>query len=355
MLKIILHVLFLSVLSVQWVHAQVDQWEPVNNGLEDLKVLALAVDADGRIFAGTDTGRIFRSVDSGENWEDVTHNVNLFKVSRLAAAPDGTLYTAYEYPRDEGLMTYVYRSVDHGDTWTPFVDGLPEQIDRLQCLEVSPDGTLYVGVGNTEWDTTGLYRLNSSTNRMELFNVFPGGITVTMEFDGPDVIYLGEGIILDGNGVDVSKDGGQTFHRLGNFPHLGLPVSAMHVDKDGYFYAASMGSYPYRLDWSWVELSNGLPDDGWPEEPSNSGYTVVAIESRPDPFGDMFIATDRYGVFRTVRHGAIWEDVNQGLTNLNATELVCDSEGTLFVATDGGGVFRSTPTVPVELAMFQVE
>lgn len=50
-----------------------------------------------------------------------------------------------------------------------------------------------------------------------------------------------------------------------------------------------------------------------------------------------------------------WIDVNRGLTNLNVTELVCDSEGTPFAATDGGGVFRSTRTVPVTVSEFLVE
>lgn len=81
----------------------------------------------GELWTGSNDGRIHLSRDNGTSWTDVTPDdlpdpstVNRIDVSRHRP---GTAYiAAYRYRLDD-FAPYIYRTTDHGQTWTRLADG----------------------------------------------------------------------------------------------------------------------------------------------------------------------------------------------------------------------------------------
>ena len=144
--------------------------------------LAIAVDASatGRFYAGTESGEVFRSNDSGRSWSPVGTGLPGAPVLELTASyrtnPDlyatvagggvfrnrsssGTWSAAGTgLPSSEGIRVCadpqssnvlyaatgggVYRSVDSGDSWAPFSDGIPQGLGVRQVMTNSTGRSL---------------------------------------------------------------------------------------------------------------------------------------------------------------------------------------------------------------------
>lgn len=95
----------------------------------------------GAIYAATYDG-VQRSLDGGVSWARVTPRD---KVGWRAVAADpgspGTVYAAIS--RSYNIQPEVYRSTDHGTTWTKVGEGLP--VMPLVALEVDDAGDVYAG------------------------------------------------------------------------------------------------------------------------------------------------------------------------------------------------------------------
>ena len=61
------------------------RWEPVNCGLTDLRVTAIAIDEEGTIFVGTKGGKVFVSTDNGDRWSMIDGSPINLKVTALLA------------------------------------------------------------------------------------------------------------------------------------------------------------------------------------------------------------------------------------------------------------------------------
>jgi len=79
-------------------------------GLQERGISSLCIDSEDRIFAGGSGGRIFRSTDDGENWEEMIRMDNEMFFDFDVTSEDHIL---------AGCLTGIYRSLDHGVTWEP--------------------------------------------------------------------------------------------------------------------------------------------------------------------------------------------------------------------------------------------
>jgi hypothetical protein len=89
---------------------------------------------DARVlWVGTDDGNVQVTRDGGLTWTNVTANFtgvpNGTFVTRVVAssAARGTAYVAFDGHRQGNFTPYLFRSVDFGKTWTPAVNGLPNE------------------------------------------------------------------------------------------------------------------------------------------------------------------------------------------------------------------------------------
>jgi len=135
------------------------------------------------IYTGADDGRLMGTRDGGENWTELTPDVEMLPertyVSRVvpSAHREGTVYATFDGHQTGDYSPHVFRSDDYGASWTRITTGLPE------------------------WSVN----------------------VITEHADAENLLFLGNEV-----GVYLSLDRGQSWHRLDNgFPTV--PVDDLKI------------------------------------------------------------------------------------------------------------------------------
>ncbi len=319
-------------------------WTPVNSGLTTQDIYALAAN-DQFIFAGTIGGGVFRSADRGANWARVNSGLPKLEIyalkvvgeSLIASTPGG-----------------VFRSRDQGQNWLP--SNLQQPAFAFESLGANIFAATYdkgvflstdQGESWTEINAglTNKFTQALTTNGQALFVGFPGGAArlsgeaqswtaassgllnqfVNAALASGDHLFAG----TLGGGVFRSSDRGQSWTAAS----AGLPANAniqSLVSNGATLWAATFGDGVYVLDnqrapnASWRAVSNGL---------ANRLVNKLFLSG-----ATLYAGTDG-GVFRSNNGGSSWTALTAGLINLRVVSFTF-TNGTLYAGTDGGGVFR---------------
>jgi len=113
-----------------------ESWDDVTNTLPDRYPMDLAVSPDNDrmvyvVFGGFGSGHVYKSTDAGDNWSDITGSLPDIPTLSIAVDP---LEPDYVYI---GNDIGVYVSQDAGTTWNTFMEGLPEAVIAMD-LSISP-------------------------------------------------------------------------------------------------------------------------------------------------------------------------------------------------------------------------
>jgi photosystem II stability/assembly factor-like uncharacterized protein len=273
-------------------------WHPVNQGLSNLAVQALALDPNGkRLFAGTLGGGVFRSDDAGESWHPINKGLTTHVILSLLA-DNGVLYVG----TDGGG---VFRSID-GESWAPSNTKLG--YFRVQSLTADAAGVYAATIGGVYRSAPGDEWVSAST-----------GITA-------------------------------------------LPVQAMAVAADGSPYiGTATGVFRLTTDGRWDAITTGLPDssvthlvagkdilyaatpqgvfrlaDARQWEPLNAGLSNFdSLSLATDGAGALYVWTVD-GAFRL--DGARWTRINSTFT---------DSSGPLEIGAKDGAIYLCVCSHPI--------
>ena len=108
--------------------------------------------AEGLLYAGTDDGRLHVSRDGGATWTDVAGAVpGLPEGAWIAGLEpsrhhEGRVYAVSNNYRNDDYANYLYRSDDHGATWTSVLGDLPpERVLRTVREDPRNPDVLFVG------------------------------------------------------------------------------------------------------------------------------------------------------------------------------------------------------------------
>ena len=136
-----------------------------------------------------------------------------------------------------------------------------------------------------------------------------------------------------GNGVFRSFNNGDRWTNVSeNISNL--YVSAILVDNTNIFAGAIDGKV-YRsqnkknIDWTQTILRE-----------NNTAISALLNDQKREE--KLWAATSGNGVWETKDRGENWQQINEGLTNLNVTTLTINSKSQLFAGTAGNGVFVYT-------------
>ncbi len=181
-------------------NASGDRWSVVTTGLDEILVHALALGADGTLYAGTSGKGILRFKANSTGWVRMHHGLkdhegmieNFIRV--LTIDPDGGIYAG---TFDGG----VFRSADGGSTWRPISRALPN--DSIRGIIFNKRG-LFVATGHGIFKTVDHGRqwipLNKGLTNM--------AVQVFVESDG-GLLYAGTNA-----GAYRSDDDGQTWQAI---------------------------------------------------------------------------------------------------------------------------------------------
>jgi hypothetical protein len=286
---------------------------------------------DSIVFAGANSA-FFRSSDYGLTWDTVPGALTHATLTALLCIPRRT-FSGQDLLFAGAAYKGIFRSSDNGVHWVDIGLGLNvssySEIFLAADTNFSRNGKDILFVGNV-----GVSRVYSSTDLGDHWTPAQSGLPATALKSlivSDSCVYAGMSL-----GVYISRDKGANW----NPTAAGMPstsVSSLAVStitgQPQLFAATDSGVYVTfggESAWSRIEFDPPVP-------------RVFALSSP----GEQLLAATDWGVYRSTLSWSSWSAANNGLTNLQATDVAImppDDQNTntcMFVGTFGGGVFRS--------------
>jgi len=312
------------------------------DGSDDLIVDSLIVDSSNSktLFAGVwrvdrPDGGLYVSRDGGKTWQAVAA-LRGQSIRSLAQAPsDPNILIA-------GSLDGVFRSEDHGATWTRISpaagEPLSREIHEVESLAIDPrkPEVVYAGTWHLPWKTTdgGAHWHNIKQGVIDDSDVF----SIIVDPQKPSVVYASAC-----SGIYKSENGGELFHKIQGIPATARRTRVLMQDtrhREVVYAGTTEGLYRTR-------------DAGRVWEPlTGSDVIVNDIYLDPEHEGRLLLATDRGGVLASDDGGASFHGSNQGFSARKIEALVVERDnpdhilagvvndktyGGVFETNDGGG------------------
>lgn len=118
----------------------------------------------GVLYVGTTDGNVWRTLDDGAEWTDVTAGLADRYVTDIKASPTdaATVYVSLSGYKDNDVTPHLFISTDYGDTWQDFSGDLPQiAINDIYVLPEQDDQIIFVA---TE---VGVYGTNNGGENWE--------------------------------------------------------------------------------------------------------------------------------------------------------------------------------------------
>lgn len=255
-----------------------------------------------KIFAGTDSNRIFSSSDNGNTW----------------------------FVTFPGIIDWGYV------TMTSFKDTI---------VQVSKNGTVFVSKNNGEiWDYVGIFKpyINSlAFNGSDLFAGTREGVFRSRDFGASwDTILKGFDIsafafspstLIAGNLLSI--DNGLSWVVFGCNEKI---YSLLYKEPDIFAGTFSGICISHNNGMNWMGSYggfSGLPDNG-------TLRSFIHVDT------NIFVANDRGGVFLSTNNGGIWTNFNNDTNKGWAVSSLLVKNGKIFAGTPTGVWVRNFPAIP---------
>lgn len=292
-----------------------ETWNGANDGLVATLINSVAGGSEGHALAG-DVGGANYTEDRGSGWR---FSKRITDIGAVAIGADGTLYVSSVLNAGQSTVTLIQYSTDSGGSWT--VTAPPAATITVMGIARSGNSIFMAGRNLLGAPMHGLLRSDDNgKNWTEL----------TSGFDGTDA----SAIAFDSHGTVFSTASGIAYRSTDNGDHWaqlsvgGAPIYVA-VDRQDIVYLITDADVLYR------STSGG---EGWEMVGTTPHHFSAIVGNRK---GELYAASDGYGVFLSRDRGGSWTPVNDSLHNLHVTSLALDSAGFLYAGTFGSGIFRS--------------
>lgn len=252
-----------------------------------INCIALNPVNDEDILIGTSAGGVFRSGDSGENWESIGNSFSTMSIGAIAFNPQNTqeIYVGTGDPNISGTPKTgdgVYKSIDGGLTWEHKGAANVGVVSKILVHPTQPNIVYMASMGTPyfEDEHRGVYKSTDGgdTWNQVLFLSSQAGISsLVFHPDFPDTLYAGGWDRIRNNQVSI--------------------VGGTH----GRIYRSFDGGE------NWTELSEGLPDGDLVRAAVDVSISNPAVVycSFVDPENMEF-----EGIYRSDDYGDTWQPTN---------------------------------------------
>lgn len=298
-----------------------NSWQDVSANLPNTEVLCLAIMTDTTdewVYCGTIDAGVWRCRRSGGQWTPCNTGLTSPGINTILP-DDGTLYIG----TDEG----IYRSSDAGTSWIAIGEGTMPRLTAIHAMsttETDRRESLVAGTAAT-YAGTPMYPASSSifstadtgTTWTSTETLFEGGVISITHWDQL-LFLLSAGSVEFTGGLNLSGDMGATWEL--RFPRINAhaPFTCMEI-------AAKQNKHGLDcyLGASWglltgVQFSS---DTGrtWSKISAEPTYAIGSIDT-------FLIVSGPNGVLRTSDHGTTWENIAWNLASHNVTSFAQDAE-----------------------------
>jgi photosystem II stability/assembly factor-like uncharacterized protein len=328
-------------------------WTRVGPVGGEITCMAVAPSNPNVVYAGTGTGRVFRSVDAGRSWDLASRGIGIFNPYRIssAAVDPNSPSTAYV------AGDRAFKTTDGGAHWAP-LSGLPVNLSFSDWIVTDPvvSGMVYIATGDelfksvdggTTWERLrgglseagvqrvavsasqpsrvyalafiGLYRSDDGGEHWAATTLaHSDGISLVVDPTDPDVVYADR---------QRSRDGGATWMTNDSF------AVATAINDDGsVVFGTNFGASLFASTdggASWHVLAKGPPEE--------------VIEALAVSNSFLLAGFQREGIFRSVDGGRSWTESNSGLTAVSTSCLAVSRAAAprAWVGTTDGRILRS--------------
>ncbi len=350
------------------------RWEPLGPYGAEMSALAVAPSNARVLYAGTWTGRVYRSVNSGASWRDVTGGfplhrpVNDIEVDPRNPAKAYAVVCDPEY-HDKPAVGGLWATADGGQSWD-----LVESLGQCQVNDVAidPRNPLKILAGTVR----GFYQSTNGGTTWRQMGVNAGLENVTtVKFD-PQTAGAVYAIDYDA-GFARSTNGGTSWTVRNNGLIDQQRLNGLSISVAGpktlfvHFSSFHWGPIYRSLDGglTWSSASRGLP----PGPPGGSLYvTDIVAAAAPQRFyastysglfvsanqgktwqavptplrqprrlaipggGQVMYVGDAQGLLKSVDRGLTWVEINRGLPPLQTDSLIVapSSEDVLYLSSE---------------------
>jgi photosystem II stability/assembly factor-like uncharacterized protein len=229
--------------------------------------------AMGPLFENTSHRGVYRTRDGGQSWEKVLFINDSTGIIDMAIDPQhsDTLFAAgWERVRRVNRRSYggpssgIYRSMDGGDTWHELTNGLPVSAGRIGiAISHSNPEILYASYVHETTDLIkGIYKSTDHGNTW--FQINSAGIAqqpymwwfgkIYVDPNDPDIVYVA------GYEMEKSVDGGHSWKTVFNSAHVDQHALCIHPHNSQIVLAGNDGGV-YRSE---MGGSAGIPLPGLP-------------------------------------------------------------------------------------------
>ncbi len=325
-----------------------EEGQDMTGAIKDLELRAVAIaPADANIMFTGSSQRLYRSVDTGKNWEEVFTVYGDGKVNFIAVDKNNSkiVYLA----TSNGL----FRSTDGGGAWDRIFKGIGEGERGINSVSVNPLNTSIIYAGTDK----GIFESEDKGENWR--NISSGIVNAGVKFIAinpakPSILYIAATA-----GAFKTEDRGKHWERIFVTSKAAEETAEEAGESESYDseYGAAEGEYsisevnciaisPLNAETIYLGTQNGVfvsKDAGkeWRKLSSagleNEQIKFIAISCSESPF--IYAAAGK-GVFKFDETAQIWQKIYKGITAESINMIAFDARGNNLWAAGSGGIFK---------------
>ena len=286
MKKLVLLFIFVCIVSGK---AQEFYWTEINGQIPG-NILTVSTDSSGFLFASNSQNKIFRSTDSGLNWQFLFNTSQA--ITKFSFASQQEIFAV-------GGFYHIIYSSNNGDSWEIRNSGI-KGFDEVLTITKTQSGKLLAGAKTDclSCDGGGIYTSTDNGINWVFVGLLNNYINSIIRGFGNKIFATAyDGVYLstdDGNSWQLKNTGMQSYIKYLTIDDNNILYAATEIYNELMFKSLDEGE-------TWTQCNTGLPND-----------EVTGLISTDNK---LYVLYKNAGVYCSSNSGITWNQINNSLPN----------------------------------------